>query len=524
MFVKSLLVSTIALLLLHTISNAQNVGIGTTEPQNKLQVQGSLLVTEPNTATSTAPTAGQMKTMVNASTISFGNSDSTGRIYDPGGPAGGYLANMTANASINNSSSLVGIELTVETMDLATGDSLIIKEHLTGEILMAVGNGYINTGKWVFNSTTLYIIFKSNADANIGAGFSLLFRKLYKTTSTQTEVSGFAGNGLFFDTKNSVFRSGIMNNAPRGAYSVALGNRPEATDYATAIGLRAIASGFGAAAIGNYATASGAESTAIGSTNAQSGIKTTASGSYSIAIGTAVRAQGSTSVALGSYTTASGNSATAIGNFTTASGNSATAMGTSTIASGDNSTAMGNYVSTNNFDGALIIGDNSTNTVLNIATSNSFRARFDGGYRFFTSAATINAESCQLPAGGNAWVTASDYRLKEKFHQSDGEDFLKKISAMQLGSWNYLSQNPLKQRHYGPMAQDFYAAFGKDSFGTIGNDTTINSADFDGVNLIAIQALEKRTQKIEQLEKENEELKRMMLQLRKEMDKLKKNK
>jgi hypothetical protein len=43
------------------------------------------------------------------------------------------------------------------------------------------------------------------------------------------------------------------------------------------------------------------------------------------------------------------------------------------------------------------------------------------------------------------------------------------------------------------MAQDFHAAFGTDKYGTIGNDTTINSADFAGVSFIAIQALEKRT-------------------------------
>jgi septal ring factor EnvC (AmiA/AmiB activator) len=84
------------------------------------------------------------------------------------------------------------------------------------------------------------------------------------------------------------------------------------------------------------------------------------------------------------------------------------------------------------------------------------------------------------------------------------------------------------------MAQDFYAAFGKDEYGTIGNDTTINSADFAGVSFIAIQALEKRTQEIDTLKKENasqaarlEEikndnaaLKTMLLQLRKEVDAL----
>jgi len=43
------------------------------------------------------------------------------------------------------------------------------------------------------------------------------------------------------------------------------------------------------------------------------------------------------------------------------------------------------------------------------------------------------------------------------------------------------------------MAQDFYKALGKDDIGEIGCATLINQQDFLGVNLIAIQALEKRT-------------------------------
>ena len=61
------------------------------------------------------------------------------------------------------------------------------------------------------------------------------------------------------------------------------------------------------------------------------------------------------------------------------------------------------------------------------------------------------------------------------------------------------------------MAQDFYAAFGNDGVGTIGNDTTLSSSDFDGINLIAIQALEKRTTK---LQNENQMLKERLRELR----------
>jgi septal ring factor EnvC (AmiA/AmiB activator) len=52
------------------------------------------------------------------------------------------------------------------------------------------------------------------------------------------------------------------------------------------------------------------------------------------------------------------------------------------------------------------------------------------------------------------------------------------------------------------MAQEFYAAFGHDKYGVAGNDTTINQADFEGINLIAIKALEKRTDKLKSVQKE----------------------
>jgi Chaperone of endosialidase len=127
-----------------------------------------------------------------------------------------------------------------------------------------------------------------------------------------------------------------------------------------------------------------------------------------------------------------------------------------------------------------------------------------------------------LFAGDNAWTTGSDVRTKENFSEISGEDFLKKIADFKLTTWNYKTQNPKTFRHYGPMAQDFYAAFGKDEYGTIGNDTTINSADFAGVSFVAIQALEKRTaeykKEVDELKTENTTFRTLLLQLRKEVD------
>jgi hypothetical protein len=46
------------------------------------------------------------------------------------------------------------------------------------------------------------------------------------------------------------------------------------------------------------------------------------------------------------------------------------------------------------------------------------------------------------------------------------------------------------------MAQEIFHYFGTDKYGTIGNDTTIASADMDGIMMICLQALEKRTKEL----------------------------
>lgn len=460
-------------------------------PQANLQVNGNLLIQGSLRYSNASPTAAQTYTMNNTSNEQLiPISDSIFRIYDPGGISD-YNNNMQGNIGINPSTSVLGYKISSSESDfgIGTGDTLWLSyvpyPNCRDDYVYRFLNTTINPEEILLDRDRFaYFIFRSNSDGNNGKGFNFTVTCLYNN-SGPLKVINAAGPAMYFNcNEEGAFSAGYNSNARRGC--IALGRGADANAvYSTAIG--------------QFATASGILSTSIGPVS---------------------KARGNSATAIGYDSKADGDYSTAIGRTTTAGGNYSTALGYISKASGNYSIAIGNYVSTNEFEGSLAIGDHSTTTDMLITTANSFKARFDGGYRFYTSAATINAESCLLAPGSNAWSTSSDWRLKENFAPVNGEHFLEKISAMQLSSWNYKKQNPSTFRHYGPMAQDFYAAFGKDKYGSIGNDTTINSADFAGVNFIAIHALEKRTQKIKELEKENAALKLQQQEINKAMDEL----
>ncbi|SEJ31624.1 Chaperone of endosialidase [Dyadobacter sp. SG02] len=222
-------------------------------------------------------------------------------------------------------------------------------------------------------------------------------------------------------------------------------------------------------------------------------------GLFSIASGYESVASGIGSAAFGARTTAGGSWSFASGSNTYATGLMSFAHGSGISATGDYSVAMGSAVSTNGKQGSFIFGDHAGGNLTNDA-NHQMVMRFSGGYKLFSN--PLSTIGVSLSPGANAWAVMSDVNKKENFIPVNGEDFLKKIAALRLTSWNYKGQDPKTFRHYGPMAQDFFRAFGKDSLGTIGTDTTINQADFDGVNLIAIQALVKRTDSLLQTHKE----------------------
>ena len=129
---------------------------------------------------------------------------------------------------------------------------------------------------------------------------------------------------------------------------------------------------------------------------------------------------------------------------------------------------------------------------LSNATAIGANAVVDASNKIRLGDANITVLECQV-----GLTIVSDETKKENFLATDGEETLVKLSQFKLGSWNFKGQDSARFRHYGPMAQEFFKAFGHDGIGTIGTSTTITSSDLDGIMMIAIQALEKRTAELQ---------------------------
>jgi len=371
-----------------------------------------------------------------------------------------------------------------------------------------------------------------HVDAGTSLTKGLLITGTYNLSATFPDLG--AGSRLMFYPAKAAFRAGFVsatqwNNGFVENYSIAMGDNTTASgNYSTAIGSNSTASGNVSFAIGAYTTASGVGSFGMGENNTASGEGSFVMGSSNLASGNASTAMGSGNVASGLFSTVMGSSNTAFGNYSTAMGSSnlasgnystamgfsntasgvvSTAMGKGTTASGNYSTAMGYGVSTNNQNGAFIIGDSDPlvqGTTLSGLTD-QFVARFNNGYYLLTSGdASATRSGVSIAHNGNSWVSICDKNRKENFEPLNGEDVLQKLSAINFTSWNYKMQDPKSYRHYGIMAQDFNNAFGKDKYGVIGNDTTVNPIDMIGIDMAAIQALVKRTN---ELKNENQKLK-----------------
>ena len=76
----------------------------------------------------------------------------------------------------------------------------------------------------------------------------------------------------------------------------------------------------------------------------------------------------------------------------------------------------------------------------------------------------------------------SSREVKDNFTAVDGRQVLASLEELPIGTWNYKTGTP-KDRHIGPVAEDFHAAFGLGA-----DDRHIAPKDVAGVALAAIKA------------------------------------
>jgi trimeric autotransporter adhesin len=167
------------------------------------------------------------------------------------------------------------------------------------------------------------------------------------------------------------------------------------------------------------------------------------------------------------------------------------------------SVALGFHVSAG--DGSFVFGDRSSSTDGYAAGVNQFLVRAYGGLGFNSGPGI----GCDLPAGQGAWACTSSRLAKEGFEDVDGEAVLGKLAGIKIQSWRYLNTSA---KHVGPFAEDFRAAFGLGD-----GPTKIATVDEEGISLVAVQALERRTAK---LQADNDELRAELAALREQVQKL----
>jgi hypothetical protein len=318
----------------------------------------------------------------------------------------------------------------------------------------------------------------ASGDLNLSAGNLRKGGQLFLHDSGpfgNTFVGGGAGNQTMASGLNTALGTFTFINNTTG-------------DSNTALGFEALLSNTSGG--GNTATGGGAMfSNTSGYDNTATGVRALGSnmiGRQNTAVGRealASNTQGVFNTALGVQALASnaegfGNTAAGIQALWRNTGSANTAVGDAALVSnvtGDANTGIG--------DGADVSSGNLFN-----ATAIGHSAVVDGSNKIRLGNAGVTVIEGQVP-----YTFVSDRNQKENFQPVDGEAVLKKVGGLNLTSWNYIGHDPQQFRHYGPVAQEFFAAFGQDAVGTIGTPTTINSGDLEGILMVAVQALEKRT-------------------------------
>lgn len=264
--------------------------------------------------------------------------------------------------------------------------------------------------------------------------------------------------------------SNRWNNSNIGDYSTAAGYNTQASGiYSIAMGCNSVALNENCISIGRYC-----------STN----ISGVISNGGSIAMGDSCTVTETRSLAMGYKNRSYGGIVMGYKNFVYWASQTSI-WGANNYSTGDCAISFGsNTYMTTSAKCSFVFSDTSS-TKLFATVNYQFKVRASGGVIFYSDPTLTNG--IILFPGGGAWASVSDKKKKENFKHENPEDILKGITKLKITSWNYKSEDT-KIRHLGPMAQQFYSTFG------IGESkVSICTIDIDGVSMIGIKALEKRT-------------------------------
>ncbi|MEO8149967.1 MAG: hypothetical protein ABI723_20175, partial [Bacteroidia bacterium] len=251
-----------------------NIGIGTSSPAFKLDVNGSVRFTGSvqigaYTLPATDGTNGQVLKTTGTGTLNWSSDNGTTYIAGTGISFSGNTINSvwtkTGNNIRNNNTGNVGIGTSSPLARLHVADSSVV--------FTAVGNALLTPGN--------------------------------------VPVSG-AGRRMMWYADKGAFRAGFVGGTQWDKDS---------------IGIYSFATGFNSKAVGTGSTAMGYNASASGSSSIAIGAFATATGDYSLALGSNTIATGYVSTVAGYYTRAGGHYSTAMGNTTTANSYAETTLG-----------------------------------------------------------------------------------------------------------------------------------------------------------------------------------------------------
>jgi hypothetical protein len=317
--------------------------------------------------------------------------------------------------------------------------------------------------------------------------------------------------------------------------------------------------------IGIYSHASGFSTTASDFASTSMGVGTIASDYASTSMGYFTTASRVASTSMGYGTTASRFSSTSMGVFTTASGYASTSMGDNTIAKSDNSLVIGTYNDTTNTNrlfeigngtslnlrsnamtvltnGNVGIGASSPNAALQFANIAATRKivlyeaanndhQFSGfglepafiryqlaspaGYHiFFAGTSPTNSnELFRISGNGNATLAGvltqnSDARLKANIRPIHSP--LEQLQNINGYTYNWLDKNRDTSMQVGVLAQEVQQIYPQLVHQNEKGELSVN---YMGLVPVLIEAIKEQNKKLEDLQKQMEEQRKMIEQL-----------